>query len=200
MYRYFLLYKPYQMVARFGKENEQVCLADLDFKFPKDVYPVGRLDADSEGMLVLTNDPRMNQALIGPSSNHVRTYLVQVEGEVSAEACRKISSGVTISIDGESYKTKPCTATKLEIPPALPDRNPPIRFRKNIPTSWIEIELKEGKNRQVRKMTAAAGFPTLRLVRKSIGGLNIDKMEPGEVREFMQKDILTALEIHNLRG
>jgi len=186
------------MVARFGKENDQVCLADLDFKFPKDVYPVGRLDADSEGMLVLTSDPRMNQELIGPRSRHARTYLVQVEGAITDEACKKIAGGIQISVDGEVYKTQPCIVRKLEGEPDIPERVPPIRFRKNIPTSWIEVELKEGKNRQVRKMTAAAGFPTLRLVRKSIGSLKIGKMQPGEVKEFVQKEILDLLDVRIL--
>lgn len=185
MYRYFIAYKPYGMLTQFSREGERKVLADLNFVFPKDVYPVGRLDADSEGLLVLTNDKSVNEKLLHPSNKHLRTYLVQVEGEVHTEACIQLAKGVEISIDGKKYKTIPAGSVSIvDAPDFLPERNPPVRFRKSIPTSWIRIQLSEGKNRQVRKMTAAVGFPTLRLVRIVMESLELDFFEPGDVVEL----------------
>lgn len=183
-FRYFSVYKPYGMMTQFSREGERPVLADLGFPFPKDVYPVGRLDADSEGLLLLTNDRKQNSALLDPSKAHEREYLVQVEGEVTAEALEALSSGVLISVDGRSYKTDRCVAKRIEEPARLPERTPPIRFRKNVPTSWISIAITEGKNRQVRKMTAAVGFPTLRLLRCRIGSLQLPSWTPGTVEEI----------------
>lgn len=172
------------MLSQFTKEGEHQTLADLDYNFPKDIYPVGRLDADSEGLLLLTNDNRLKTQLLDPKRKHLRTYWVQVEGEITDEACAKLSSGVQISVNGKKYNTLPAKARKIDLP-TLPERNPPIRFRANIPTSWIEISLHEGKNRQVRKMTASVGFPTLRLVRHRIGQhLVADGLQPGDVKEI----------------
>lgn len=185
MYRYFIAYKPFGMLTQFSREGERKVLANLNYVFPKDVYPVGRLDADSEGLLVLTNDKSVNEKLLHPSNKHLRTYLVQVEGEVHNEACIQLSSGVEISVDGKKYKTLPAGSVSIVDPPDfLPERNPPVRFRKSIPTSWIRIQLSEGKNRQVRKMTAAVGFPTLRLVRIVMESLELDFFEPGDVVEL----------------
>lgn len=185
MYRYFIAYKPYGMLTQFSREGERKVLADLNFVFPKDVYPVGRLDADSEGLLVLSNDKSVNEKLLHPSNKHMRTYLVQVEGEVNEEACMQLAKGVEISIDGKKYKTIPAGSVSIvDSPDFLPERNPPVRFRKSIPTSWIRIQLSEGKNRQVRKMTAAVGFPTLRLVRIVMESLELDFFEPGDVVEL----------------
>ncbi|MBI4944762.1 MAG: pseudouridine synthase [Bacteroidetes bacterium] len=181
--RYFIIYKPYEMLSQFTREGTHKTLANLSYSFPKDVYPVGRLDADSEGFLLLTNDKQVNHLLLNPKFKHNRTYLVQVEGVFSEEAKKKLEQGVTISMDGKDYKTLPSKVI-LDKEPNLPERNPPIRFRKNIPTSWIEITLQEGKNRQVRKMTASVGFPTLRLVRIGIEKISLGKMMPGEVREI----------------
>lgn len=173
------------MLTQFSREGERKVLADLNFVFPKDVYPVGRLDADSEGLLVLTNDKSVNEKLLHPSNKHLRTYLVQVEGEVHTEACIQLAKGVEISIDGKKYKTIPAGSVSIvDAPDFLPERNPPVRFRKSIPTSWIRIQLSEGKNRQVRKMTAAVGFPTLRLVRIVMESLELDFFEPGDVVEL----------------
>lgn len=171
------------MLSQFTREGTHKTLANLSYSFPKDVYPVGRLDADSEGFLLLTNDKQVNHLLLNPKFKHNRTYLVQVEGVFSEEAKKKLEQGVTISMDGKDYKTLPSKVI-LDKEPNLPERNPPIRFRKNIPTSWIEITLQEGKNRQVRKMTASVGFPTLRLVRIGIEKISLGKMMPGEVREI----------------
>ncbi len=179
-YHYYAIYKPFGMLSQFSREGDHATLADFDFEFPKDVYPVGRLDADSEGLLLLTNDNFFKTRLLDPKQRHFRTYYVQVEGEITAEACAELAAGVTISINGKKHRTLPARAKPIP-EPALPDRNPPIRFRKNIPTSWLALSLHEGKNRQVRRMTAAVGFPTLRLVRWSIDAYELGEMLPGEV-------------------
>ena len=193
MFRYFLIYKPFGMLSQFSREGDHATLADLDFSFPKDIYPVGRLDADSEGLLLLTNDNYLKTKLLEPRNRHKRTYYVQVEGEITKEACHQLADGVKISINGKSYQTLPASASKLD-EPALPERNPPIRFRKNIPTSWVSVTLHEGKNRQVRRMTAAVGFPTLRLVRWAIGKINLadfsaEGAKPGDVWEVTEKEV-----------
>lgn len=192
MFQYYLIYKPFGMLSQFSREGDHQTLADLDFTFAKDIYPVGRLDADSEGLLLLTNDNFLKTKLLEPRNRHTRTYYVQVEGEVTEEACRQLSAGVKISINGKQYQTLPAEVSKIE-EPELPERNPPIRFRKNIPTSWLSVTLHEGKNRQVRRMTATVGFPTLRLVRWSIGKISLaDKKlnppKPGDVWEVTPKD------------
>jgi 23S rRNA pseudouridine2457 synthase len=183
-FRYFAVYKPYGMVSRFSREGDRPVLADLSFDFPKDVYPIGRLDADSEGLLLLSNDSRQNSRLLDPSNAHEREYLVQVEGEVTSEALSRLRSGVEISIDGRVFRTAPCRAIATDPPLTLPERHPPVRFRKSIPTSWLSLSLTEGKNRQVRRMTAVVGFPTLRLVRVRIGSLILPAWNPGAVVEL----------------
>lgn len=180
------------MLSQFSREGDHLTLADLDFVFPKDIYPVGRLDADSEGLLLLTNDNFLKTRLLDPKNKHLRTYYVQVDGDITHEACHELAQGVAININGKSYKTLPSIA-KLIDTPELPERNPPVRFRKNIPTSWLSISLYEGKNRQVRKMTASVGFPTLRLVRWAIGRTTLlsgDKnfVAPGTVWEMTKEE------------
>ncbi len=192
--RYFLIYKPYLMLSQFSREGDKPTLADLAFHFPTDVYPVGRLDADSEGLLLLTNDKHLNHRLLNPTFRHNRTYYVQVEGQLTTEATERLAAGVTISVDGKSYRTLPAKTQILPEPP-LPIRNPPIRYRATIPTSWLAISLHEGKNRQVRKMTAAAGFPTLRLVRWGIEILTADGMQPGDVRELSREEAMRGLNL-----
>ena len=192
MNRYYLIYKPFGMLSQFSREGEHPVLADLDFAFPKDVYPVGRLDADSEGLLLLTNDNYFKTKLLEPRFKHTRTYYVQVDGEITAEACQILSAGVSITIDKKVYRTLPAQAEPIS-EPGLPERNPPVRFRKNIPTSWLSLTLREGKNRQVRKMTAAVGFPTLRLVRWAIGNFSQadktgDLPKPGDVWEVTAEE------------
>lgn len=183
MLRYFIIYKPFQVLSQFTSEEGKQSLADY-FKVPTDVYPVGRLDYDSEGLLLLTNDKSVNHRLLHPSFAHEREYWVQVEGSITSEAIQLLSSGLTISIDGKNHRTKPARAIRFEEEPNVPPRNPPIRFRQNIPTSWISLSLTEGKNRQVRRMTAKTGFPTLRLIRYRIGSLTIDQLAPGEMQEL----------------
>ena len=189
---YFLLYKPYLMLSQFSREGNKQTLADVAFDFPADVYPVGRLDADSEGLLLLTNDKQLNHRLLNPKFRHNRTYYVQVEGALTDEACQQLSQGVIISVDGKRYTTLP-TDARIITEPLLPERNPPIRYRASIPTSWLSVALHEGKNRQVRKMTAAVDFPTLRLVRWAIEDLTAENMVPGQVEELDRQEILNGL-------
>jgi len=193
--KYYVFYKPYNVLNQFSKERpEHITLADF-LKVQNDVYPIGRLDKDSEGLLVLTNDKSLNSRLLSPTKGHVRVYLVEVDGDISQEALSKINSGVDISIEKGPYRTKSCHVKKLPKEPSLPERNPPVRFRKNIPTSWIKIELTEGKNRQVRKMCAAVGFPVLRLVRVQIGQLKIGKLDPGKYYEIKREELFEKLDL-----
>lgn len=193
-HRYFAIYKPNGMLSQFTSEGGKPGLKELAFPFPPDVYPLGRLDGDSEGLLLLTNNPLVNSRLLNPARGHERKYLVQVEGGISPEALSQLRLGVNIKAKSKSFCTQ---AAKVEIipTPELPERVPPIRFRKSVPTSWIEISLTEGKNRQVRKMTAAVGFPTLRLVRWSIGDINIYNLLPGEVKELDEKTFFKLLKL-----
>tara|TARA_R110002124_G_scaffold105807_1_gene257026 strand:+ start:1086 stop:1637 length:552 start_codon:yes stop_codon:yes gene_type:complete len=179
------------MLSQFSREGDHPTLADLDFQFAKDIYPVGRLDADSEGLLLLTNDNYFKTKFLDPKYKHERMYWVQVDGVATEEACENLSKGVTISINGKKHYTLPAKAQLLQ-EPNLPERNPPVRFRKNIPTSWLSLTLHEGKNRQVRRMTAAVGFPTLRLVRAAIGHLNLNELQeltPGVVLELTKSEL-----------
>jgi len=177
---YYLLYKPFQVLSQFTSTDNKLCLKDI-IQVAKDVYPVGRLDYDSEGLLFLTNDTKMNHQLLHPSFEHKRTYLVQVEDNITIEATKQLSMGVYINVNGIKYKTLPAVLSLLEPNVAVPERNPPIRFRKNIPTSWVQIELTEGKNRQVRKMFASVNFPVLRLIRSQIGSFTIKDMQPSDL-------------------
>jgi len=193
MLHYFLFYKPFQVLSQFSKVENKKTLADFFINIPKDVYPVGRLDFDSEGLILLSNDKKISHQLLEPKFAHQRTYFVQVEGNIENGALVKLQKGVTISVDGKNYQTKKAIAKKLNDEPRLPERMPPIRFRKNIPTSWIALTLTEGKNRQVRKMTAAVGYPTLRLVRYSIGNINIDGWQSGEIRSITELEATQLL-------
>jgi 23S rRNA pseudouridine2457 synthase len=188
--RYFVIYKPFGVLTQFSGEG--LTLASLG-DFPKEVYPVGRLDKDSEGLLLITDDKWLNHHLLNPRFGHQRAYYAQVEGIPDPEALKKLRSGVTIQVDGKDYLTKPALAKILDPAPILPERNPPIRYRASIPDTWIELTLVEGKNRQVRKMTASVGFPTLRLVRYAMEKINIAGMESGEIREMDQKTVYHQL-------
>ena len=189
---YFKLYKPYQVLSQFSPEEGKQTLADF-FDVPKDVYPVGRLDYDSEGLLLLTNDKQLNHRLLNPKFFHQRSYWVQVDGAINENAIRVLSNGVDINLDGKIYRTKKSIAKIFETDPIVPERNPPIRFRKEIPAPWIELILTEGKNRQVRKMTAKVGFPTLRLVRNSIEDIFLNNMQPGEMVSLTEQEIYQKL-------
>lgn len=169
-----LFYKPFAVLSQFTPEEGKKTLAA--FKFPPGVYPVGRLDYDSEGLLVLTNDNELKHKLTDPKFEHPRTYLVQVERVPDEQALTALRRGVVIGTD----RTKPARVHVVQDEPNLPPREKPIRFRLNVPTAWIELTLTEGKNRQVRRMTAAVGHPTLRLVRIKVGDWEIGKLKPGE--------------------
>jgi len=192
MKRYFILYKPFGVLSQFTAPAGKTSLKDV-FKVPPDLYPVGRLDEDSEGLLLLTNDPVFQHHLTSPRSGHEKEYFVQVEGEITPEAVSRLQKGVDIRIQGKEYRTAPCTCRILDREPALPERIPPIRERKSIPVSWISVTLTEGKNRQVRRMTAAVGFPTLRLVRFRSGPITLAGMCPGDIREFSAKQAAEVL-------
>ncbi|WP_158860749.1 pseudouridine synthase [Lunatibacter salilacus] len=192
MPRYFVIYKPFGMLTQFsGEGNTLGNLGD----FPPDVYPVGRLDKDSEGLLIISNDKTLNHRLLDPVQGHRREYFVQVEGDITHEALHQLESGLLIQVDKRAYRTKKAVAKSLKSSPILPERVPPVRYRKTVPDSWISLTLTEGKNRQVRKMTAAAGFPTLRLVRWAIEDLTIKGFESGQVEELSRKAIYSSLGI-----
>lgn len=154
---------------------------------------MGRLDKDSEGLLIITDDKSLNHHLLNPRFGHQRTYYAQVEGEPEPEALKGLMQGVMINVEGRDYKTKPAIAKTLDPIPSLPDRDPPIRYRASIPDTWISLTLIEGKNRQVRKMTAAIGHPTLRLVRWSMEKLTIANFKVGEVQELEEQTIYHKL-------
>lgn len=180
--------KPYGVLSQFtpdGSSNDTLAR----FGFPPKVYPIGRLDADSEGLLLLSDEPELNQRLLNPRRGHPRVYWAQVERVPSPESLRGLASGVVV--DGR--KTLPAVATVLNPQPEVPVRTPPIRFRKTVPTCWIELELVEGKNRQVRRMTAAVGHPTLRLVRVRIGRFNLGALAAGKWVELSGPQRLLVL-------
>ena len=192
MSRYFTIYKPFQVLTQFTSQTGKSTLADY-FKVPGNVYPVGRLDYDSEGLLILTDDVKINHRLLHPLHQHEREYWVQVEGQVTKEAVADLCRGVSISIDGKLHKSQPVKAGIFNTDPQVPERNPPIRFRKNIPTSWLSLSLTEGKNRQVRRMTAKVGYATLRLIRYRIENITLEGLQPGEMKEWKQHEIYKAL-------
>jgi len=176
-YKYVLFNKPYGVLPQFTDKHGRPTLKDY-IPIPN-IYAVGRLDLDSEGLLLLTDDGKFNQAISSPKNKEPKTYLVQVEGLPDEKAIQALQKGVVIK--GE--KTLPAKAKIISEPKSLWPRIKPIRFRKNIPTSWLEITICEGRNRQVRKMTAAVGLPCLRLVRISIGPFKLGELQPGEFRE-----------------
>ncbi|WP_407446839.1 pseudouridine synthase [Fibrobacter sp.] len=173
-----LFNKPYGVLSQFTPEAGHPALDT--FGFPAGVYAAGRLDHDSEGALLLTDNGKLIKKLLDPEFEHPRTYLAQVEGEITEDAIKQLAKGVTI----KGYHTKPCKAEIATEPDWLWPRNPPVRFRANIPTSWVQLTLIEGKNRQVRHMTAAVGFPTLRLIRIKIGNIALGDLQPGLWRKI----------------
>ena len=178
-----LFYKPYGVLSQFTHEGQWQTLADFG-PFPKTAYPAGRLDAESEGLLLLTDDNRIKRKVTDPRFGHPRTYVAQVERVPDEAALEHLRRGVTV----EGKTTLPAQALLLAAEPEFPPRTVPIRFRKNVPTAWIEITLTEGRNRQVRKMTAAVGHPTLRLVRTAIGRLRLEGLSPGMWREASRSE------------
>lgn len=170
--------KPFGVICKFRPETGRRTLAD--FIRVKNVYAAGRLDTDSEGLLLLTDDGSLQARISSPRHKLAKVYWAQVEGEPTAAALQALRSGVTLS----DFRTQPAGARAIEAPAQLWPRDPPIRHRAKIPTAWLELTLREGKNRQVRRMTAHVGFPTLRLIRARIGAVDIEGIAPGEWREI----------------
>lgn len=179
MARLILFNKPRGVICQFSGDGSRPTLKDY-IPVPG-VYAAGRLDTDSEGLLVLTDDGALQHRITDPRSKQAKTYLVQVEGEPDEAALAALRAG---GLDLGDFRTQPCAARCVAEPEWLWPRNPPVRFRKNVPTSWLELQLHEGKNRQVRRMTAKVGFPTLRLLRVAIGPWRLDGLEPGQWREL----------------
>ena len=186
--KYILFYKPYGVLCQFTDNSSDQKRPTLKDYIPiPEIYPVGRLDLDSEGLLLLTNNGQLQHRLCDPQFAHPRTYYAQVERIPDKTALSQLEKGVTI----KNYRTRKAKVRILSHEPNLPPRIPPIRYRKNVPTCWLEMTLTEGRNRQVRRMTAAVGFPTLRLVRKSIGNnnqLTLAGLQPGQWRELTSKE------------
>jgi len=183
-FKYFILHKPYGVLSQFTDKEGRKTLKDV-FNFPKDVYPVGRLDLDSEGLLLLTDDKSLTDFLLNPENRHEKEYFVQVENIPNEDDLENLRSGVII----EKKKTLPAKAKLIDDPGFAP-RVPPVRERNSIPDCWLSITITEGRHRQVRKMTAAINHPTLRLVRVRIKNLLLDGLKPGEVRELTKKEIM----------
>jgi pseudouridine synthase len=180
--RILAFFKPYDVLTQFTDEEGRVTLKQ--FIDVPGVYPAGRLDRDSEGLLLLTNDGALAHRLTDPRFEHEKTYWVQVERIPDEHALENLRRGVTLK-DG---RTRPAQVERLENAPEVPERPVPIRFRKNVPTSWLKLTIREGKNRQVRRMTAAVGHPTLRLVRCAIGSIGFGGLEPGQWRDLSDEE------------
>ena len=183
-------HKPLGVLSQFtldGSANRTLA----EFGFPPSIYAIGRLDADSEGLLLLSDEPELNERLLHPRNAHEREYWAQVERIPAPHALARLAKGLVV----QARKTLPCRAWLLDPQPLLPPRDPPIRFRKNVPDCWIGLELVEGKNRQVRRMTAAIGHPTLRLVRVRIGNYRLNHLPAGEWRELNQAEREAVLSV-----
>ena len=190
-HQHFKIYKPYGILSQLSSNSElqirkKRFLSEL-YDFPEGIMPIGRLDEKSEGLLLMTTDGKLSDTI--NRSGIEKEYYAQLDGEITDEAIEKLKRGVEIGLDGKKYPTKPCKVAKLNNPKNLPEPNPKIRIGRHRPNSWIRITLTEGKFHQVRKMTAAVGFPTLRLVRVRIGNITLDAMQPSEV-----------IGLHNLRS
>jgi len=189
---YLAFYKPYGVLCQFTQPPDSDKQTLAGFNFPKNVYTVGRLDYDSEGLILLTDDNCLNSVLLDPVHGHWRTYLVQVENEPTREGLDRLRHGVKL----DTGKTLPAQVQMLADAPVLPERPVPVRFRKAIPTSWLRLSLIEGKNRQVRKMTAQIGCPTLRLTRTAIGTLLLSdlRLEYGGWRKISENELMRVFE------
>jgi len=173
-------HKPYGVLSQFTPEPGSAWKTLARFDLPKGVYALGRLDADSEGLLLLSDEKALSTRLLDPAKAHPREYWVQVEGVPHDATLKQLARGVRIG----DYQTQPCQVRRLETAPVLPPRYPPVRYRKSIPDCWLSLVLTEGKNRQVRRMTAAIGHPTLRLIRARIGNFTLDELAPGRWKEL----------------
>jgi 23S rRNA pseudouridine2457 synthase len=193
---YLLFNKPYGVLTQFSDASANPRPTLKEYVPVPDVYPVGRLDRDSEGLLLLTNHGTLQHRLSDPQFGHPRTYWVQVEGTPEAAALESLRQGVTI----QGYQTRPVQVQTLTVAPDLPLREPPIRVRQSIPTTWIKMTLTEGRNRQVRRMTASVGLPTLRLVRVAIAHLTLEGLAPGQWRTLTEAEIKSLHQLLNLKS
>ena len=196
---YYMINKPYGMLSQFTREGRWNALCDLDYTFEKNVYPVGRLDADSEGLLLLTNDTRINALLLQPKQHVTKTYLAQVEGLATPEAMAQLLQGVSFSANGKTHTANALQATLTEQPSYITAREAaPILLQRFAVTSWITLTIDEGKNRQVRKMTAATGLPTLRLLRTGLGNFKYPDFAAQLVTPLTLAQIKTAFNLTQL--
>ena len=188
MNRYFIIYKPYKMVSQFISPYEQSKLGDLNYNFPQGTNAVGRLDDESEGLLILTTDKALTQRLLHPEKKHTRSYIVQVEKIISQEALQQLNTGVQILIKGQNrlYTTQACQVTII---------NKPKSLREDLPQTWLQFILTEGKNRQIRKMCTAIRHKCRRLIRTKIEDLDLGTMQPGDVVEIEQEELFKLLKL-----
>jgi 23S rRNA pseudouridine2457 synthase len=195
--RYFIIYKPYKMVSQFISPDNVNLLGDLDFDFPEGTHAIGRLDNNSEGLLILTTDKRVTRLLFQSETPHKRTYWVQVEKIVGPEALEKLKSGIQIRISGDQYHTTvQCEVDIIERPSNLPPRE--HEFRADLAQTWLKMTLTEGKFHQIRKMVSSVRHDCKRLIRVSIEDLELGDMKPGEVREIEQKEFFKLLHINDV--
>ena len=193
--KYYILNKPFGIISQFTpEESVHGFLKDLNLPIDRDVYPIGRLDAETEGLLLLSSDKYLVNKILDPKYSHKRTYLAQVEGVPDQADIEKLEKGLTLNIRGKMMQSLPCKAS-IKTDVKIKDRNPPIRIRKEIPETWVEIVLTEGKYHQVRKMFAAIGFPVLRLIRTSIEGLELGDLEPGKFKEINKFVVYRKLKV-----
>lgn len=199
MERYFVIYKPYKMLSQFARMPKKRCLADLDLDFPEGTNALGRLDENSEGLLILSNDKKLNQLLLKPENEHKRVYWVQVQGKVTVNELLELEKGISIRLEKSDYVTRPCKARVIEPPADLP-----IRERRPVKTElvseWLELTLTEGKFHQVRKMCAGINHQVLRLLRVSIEDLVLDSYKPGTIKELNRDEIYLKLKIESGRA
>lgn len=189
-HRHFILHKPFGYLSQFvnnqSKRKNKKLLGEL-YDFPEEIMAIGRLDQDSEGLLLLTTDGKVSEQV--RSKTVEKEYYIQVDGLITQQAIEQLKTGVQISINGKKYQTLPSMASLLDSPKNIPTRTKKIRDPRHGPTSWLSITITEGKFRQVRKMSAAVGFPTLRLIRMRIGNINLGDLPLGAVQEVEQFDI-----------
>lgn len=191
-HRYFVIYKPYNMISQFVSPYPQRLLGDLDFEFPAGTHAIGRLDEESEGLLILTTDKSLTRLLLHPDKQHTRRYLVQVQHLVSDQTIEKLREGIDIEVkERGTYRTQPCVVNLVTMPPGLPEREEPVHTF--IQYSWLEFILTEGKNRQIRKMCKAVKHHCRRLIRTGIENLELGNMQPGEVKEMSKEELFGLL-------
>lgn len=196
MKRYFVVYKPYNMISQFVSPYDQILLGDLNYAFPPGTNAVGRLDEDSEGLLILTTDKTLSKRLLHPDKRHVRGYVVQVDKKIEDPSLERMRNGLEIQVKRKgTYKTQPCSVKRIDKPIGLPPRE--NSFNERLPHSWLEVVLMEGKNRQIRKMCSAVRHKCRRLIRTRIENLELGNLQPGEVKEMGQKELFELLLLDN---